>query len=135
MAYWIAKSDPETYSITDLERDGKTIWDGVRNYQARNNLAKMVVGDIVLIYHSNVDKAIVGIAEVTKEAFPDPTTEDTKWLAVELKFITKFDNFVTLETIKNDPKLKNIALVRQQRLSVMPIHEEEYNHIIKLSKK
>lgn len=134
MAYWIAKSDPETYSIQDLERDRKTIWDGVRNYQARNNLAKMAIGDIVLIYHSNIDKAIVGIAEVTKEASQDPTTEDERWLAVELTFKEIFEKPVSLSIIKNDNILMNIPLVKQQRLSVMPITEIEFNQIIKLSK-
>ncbi len=134
MAYWIAKSDPETYSIFDLQRDGKTIWDGVRNFQARNNLAKMAVGDTVLIYHSNIDKAIVGIAEVLKEAFLDPTAEDVRWLAVELRFISMLENPVSLETIKNDTTLNNIALVRQQRLSVMPITEDDFNRIIEFSR-
>ncbi|MEJ5244732.1 MAG: EVE domain-containing protein [Bacteroidota bacterium] len=134
MAYWIAKSDPETYSIFDLQRDGKTIWDGVRNFQARNNLAKMAVGDTVLIYHSNIDKAIVGIAEVSKEAFPDPTAEDVRWLAVELRFISMLENPVSLDTIKNDGTLNNIALVRQQRLSVMQITEDDYNRIIEFSR-
>jgi predicted RNA-binding protein with PUA-like domain len=134
MAYWIAKSDPETYSIEDLKRDGKTVWDGVRNYQARNNLAKMELGDIVLIYHSNINKAIVGIAEVTKKAFPDPTSDDKRWLAVELAFKEMLQKPVSLETVKNDIVLKNIALVKQQRLSVMPISEIEYIRIIELSK-
>ncbi len=134
MAYWIAKSDPETYSIFDLKRDGKTIWDGVRNFQARNNLAKMAVGDTVLIYHSNIDKAIVGIAEVSKEAFPDPTAEDVRWLAVELRFISLLDNPVSLEVIKNDTILNKIALVKQQRLSVMPITEDDYIRIIEFSR-
>jgi len=134
MAYWIAKSDPETYSIEDLKLDGKTVWDGVRNYQARNNLAKMELGDIVLIYHSNINKAIVGIAEVTKKAFPDPTSDDKRWLAVELAFKEMLQKPVSLETVKNDIVLKNIALVKQQRLSVMPISEIEYIRIIELSK-
>jgi len=133
MAYWIAKSDPETYSIFDLQRDGRTIWDGVRNFQARNYLAKMAIGDTVLIYHSNTDKSIVGIAEVTKEAFPDPTADDERWLAVELKFVSMLEKTVSLDRIKKDNILNNIALVKQQRLSVMPITEEEYHRIIEFS--
>ncbi len=134
MAYWIAKSDPETYSVFDLQRDGKTIWDGVRNFQARNNLAKMAIGDTVLIYHSNTDKSIVGIAEVTKEAFPDPTSENVRWLAVELKFISMLEKPVSLDTIKQDNILNKIALVKQQRLSVMQITEKEYNRIVEFSR-
>ncbi len=134
MAYWLIKSDPETYSIDDFQKEGKTDWDGVRNYQARNNLAKMVVGDRALFYHSNIGKSIMGIAEITKESFADLTSNDPRWLAVEVKFISKFAKPVSLETIKNTPKLKEIALIRQSRLSVMPLTEEEYNEILELGK-
>lgn len=134
MAYWLVKSDPETYSFDDLAKDGKTIWDGVRNFQARNNLAQMLVGDIALVYHSNIDKAIMGIAEITKESFADPTSDDIRWLAVEIKYISKFAKPITLEQIKAEPKLKDIGLIKQSRLSVMPLSEMEYTKIIELSK-
>lgn len=133
--YWIVKTDPETYSWDDLVRDKFTVWDGVRNYQARNNLAQMELGDKLLFYHSQKDKAIVGIAEVTREAFPDPTIlDDPRWLAVEIKPVEKFSKPVTLQQIKNEPALKNLGLIKQSRLSVIPINEEEFEYIVKMSK-
>ncbi|MBX3044511.1 MAG: EVE domain-containing protein [Candidatus Kapabacteria bacterium] len=134
MAYWLVKSDPDTYSWENLLKDKKTDWDGVRNYQARNNLKLMEVGDNVLVYESQSTRFVAGIAEVTKHAFQDTTTDDERWLAVELKAIKSLKNPVTLETIKNTPALKDIALIKQSRLSVMPLKEEEYNTIIDLSK-
>ncbi len=134
MAYWLVKSDPETYSWQDFVKDGETIWDGVRNYQARNNLQAMKIGEEVLFYHSQTDKAIVGYAIISQEAFQDPTTEDNRWFAIKLKAGHLFNQFVTLEQMKNDTILSNIGLIKQSRLSVMPISDEEYMRIIELSK-
>lgn len=133
MAYWLVKSDPDTYSWVDLIKDKKTDWDGVRNYQARNNLMKMELGDLVLVYESQSTKFVAGISEVTKTHFPDKTTEDERWVAVELSVIKSLSNPVTLEMIKSTPELSEIALIKQSRLSVMPLTEIEYNTIIKLS--
>jgi predicted RNA-binding protein with PUA-like domain len=131
MNCWLVKSDPETYSIDNLKNDKKTSWDGVRNYQARNSLKEMKLGDLVLIYHSQIEKAVVGIATVSKEYFQDPTTDEERWVAVELKFENKLKKVITLESILNNPKLKDIGLVKQQRLSVMPLKKEEYEEIMK----
>jgi predicted RNA-binding protein with PUA-like domain len=133
MTYWLVKTDPDTYSIENLINDKKTIWDGVRNYQARNFLKLMNNGDLVLIYHSGEDKAIVGLAKVSKEFFQDPTTDDNNWVAVELTFKEKFRKFLTLEEIKKIAELKNIALLKQSRLSVMPITKDEFDTIINLT--
>lgn len=132
MNYWLVKQEPEKYSFDDLLKDKKTVWDGVRNYQARNNLRGMKKGDQVLFYHSVTDKAVVGLAQVSKENFPDPN--DEKWLAVELKPVEKFSNPITLEQIKNEKSLENIALIKQSRLSVMPLTKKEFEKILKLSK-
>lgn len=128
MNYWMVKQEPEKYSFDDLLKDGKTVWDGVRNYQARNNLQAMKRGDKVLFYHSVSEKAIVGLAEVSKEASPDPA--DEKWLAVEIKPIEKFRKSVFLDRIKAAPDLENIALIKQSRLSVMPLTEIEFETIL-----
>lgn len=133
MAKWLVKSDPETYSWEMFAADRITNWDGVRNFQARNNLEKMQVGDDVLFYHSNQDRAVLGTASVSKESFEDSTSNDPRWLSVELRAGTKFDNPVTLEQIKKRDSLKNIALVKQSRLSVMPLEDEEYDEIVELS--
>lgn len=132
MKYWLVKQEPEKYSFDDLLKDKKTIWDGVRNYQARNNLRDMKTGDRVLFYHSVSEKSVVGIAEVSKENFADPT--DDKWLVVEIKAVEKLANPVTLEQIKTQKTLENIALIKQSRLSVMPLSKAEYNLILKLAK-
>ncbi len=132
MNYWLVKQEPEKYSFDDLVKDGKTIWDGVRNYQARNNLREMKKGDKVLFYHSVSEKSVVGITEVSKENFPDPA--DEKWLAVEIKAGEKFAKPVSLEQIKNDKKLQEIALIKQSRLSVMPLKKSEFDAILKMSK-
>ena len=132
MKYWLVKQEPEKYSFDDLLRDKKTIWDGVRNYQARNNLRDMKKGDKVLFYHSVLEKSVVGIAEVSKENFPDPSDEN--WLVVEIKPSEKFANPVTLEQIKAEKTLENIALIKQSRLSVMPLTKKEFDVILKMSK-
>ena len=132
MHYWLVKSEPETYSWADLVRDGRICWDGVRNYQARNNLQQMQPGDMVLFYHSVSEKAIVGIAKVDKAAYPDPTSDDPRWMAVDLVPFRDFKDPVTLEQIKQDKRLENIALLRQSRLSVMPLKPEEFDVLLAL---
>ncbi len=132
MKYWLVKQEPEAYSFDDLIKDGKTDWTGVRNYQARNNLREMKKGDKVLFYHSISEKSVVGIAQVSKEEFTDPT--DEKWIAVEISPIEKLQKPVTLEQIKAEKKLENIALIKQSRLSVMPLTKVEYDAILKLAK-
>ncbi len=134
MAKWLVKSDPETYSWDMFVQDNKTIWDGVRNFQARNNLAKMLIGDEVLFYHSNKERAIFGIASVSKEAFPDPTSNDTRWLAVELKYEYALNKLVSLGEIKQVPSLASIGLIKQSRLSVMQLSEVEFDTILSLAK-
>ena len=132
MNYWLVKQEPEKYSFDDLLRDGKTVWDGVRNYQARNNLREMRVGDKVLFYHSVSEKAVVGSAEISHESSPDPN--DEKWIAVEIVPIEKFAKAVTLDEIKAAKDLENIALIKQSRLSVMPLTKDEFETILRLGK-
>lgn len=133
MAYWLLKTDPDTYSIEDLIKDKKTCWDGVRNYQARNNLSQMQKDDQALIYHSNIDKAVVGLAKIVKTAYPDPTIDDDRWIAVDIRIIRRFNNPVSLHTIKKTKALDNIALIKQSRLSVMPLTKQEFDILIELS--
>ncbi|MEZ5174272.1 MAG: EVE domain-containing protein [Bacteroidia bacterium] len=133
MNYWLVKSEPFKYSWEKFEKDKKTFWDGVRNYQARNNLQAMKKGDLVLFYHSNEGMEVVGIAEVIKEFYQDPTTEDSRWVAVDLKPKKKLKRPVTLTEIKSDPVLTQIALVRQGRLSVMPLTQIEFDRILEMS--
>ena len=132
MNYWLVKSEPVKYSWQKFNQDGCTFWDGVRNYQARNNLKEMKQGDLVLFYHSNEGKEIVGIAKVAKEFYQDPTTEDPNWVVVDLEPVESLKKPVTLEQIKADSQLKDIGLVRQGRLSVMGIKREEFDRIIEL---
>ena len=132
MNYFLVKSEPFKYSWEQFNKDGQTFWDGVRNYQARNNLKAMKEGDLVLFYHSNEGKEVVGIAKVLREFYQDPTTDDTKWVVVDLAPVETFKTAVTLEMVKADPFLQNIALVRQGRLSVMPLKAEEFDRIVEL---
>lgn len=132
MNYWLVKQEPEAYSFDDLLRDGKTDWTGVRNYQARNNLRAMRRGDLVLFYHSVSDKEVVGLTEVTREEYPDPT--DTNWICVELTPVEKFAVPVSLAAIKSEPSLADIALIKQSRLSVMPLTESEFETIVGMAK-
>jgi predicted RNA-binding protein with PUA-like domain len=134
MRYWLVKTDPEAYSWEQFLKDKTTVWDGVRNYQARNNLKEMKTGDRVLFYNSGEDREVKGIVVVTKEFFPDPTTDDERWVAIGLKVEKKFKKYVTLDIIKNDKSLADIALIRQSRLSVMPLTEPEFQRITELSK-
>ncbi len=128
--YWLVKSERVKYSWDNFVKDGSTYWDGVRNYQARNNLKAMRKGDRVLYYHSNEGTEIVGIAEVIKEAYQDPTTEDARWVVVDLKPVKALKKPVTLADVKADERLANMALVRQSRLSVMPVAEDEFDIIV-----
>ncbi len=132
MNFWLVKSEPFKYSWDDFVKEKRGVWDGVRNFQARNNLKAMAVGDLVLFYHSNEGKDIVGIAKVVREAYPDPTTDDDRWVVVDLEPVEKLPKSVTLETIKTDERLQNIALIRQSRLSVSPVRPEEFDIIIGL---
>jgi predicted RNA-binding protein with PUA-like domain len=133
MNYWLVKSEPEAYSFADLLGDGKTDWTGVRNYQARNHLRAMKKGDVVFVYHSVSEKALVGIAQVSKEAFPDKTAEEGDWSCVELKPLRAFKTPLTLESIKAHPTLKEIPLIRQSRLSVMPLEAKAVKSIFALA--
>jgi predicted RNA-binding protein with PUA-like domain len=135
MNYWLVKSEPFKYSWEQFVKDKKTFWDGIRNYQARNNLRGMKKGDLVLWYHSNEGKEIVGIAKVAKEHYQDPTTEDPNWVVVDLAPFKKLKNPVTLEQIKADKRLQNIGLVKQGRLSVMSMTAEEFDMILELSER
>jgi predicted RNA-binding protein with PUA-like domain len=132
MNYWLVKSEPFKYSWEKFLEDGETFWDGVRNYQARNNLKAMKKNDQVLFYHSNEGLAVVGIAKVSKEFFQDPTTDDQRWVAVNLKPFKTLKRPVTLSLIKTDPLLENVGLIRQGRLSVMPLKKEEFDRILEL---
>lgn len=134
MNYRLIKSEPYKYSRDQFVKDGTTIRDGVRNYQARNNLNAMRVWDLCFRYHSNEGKEIVGIAEVSEEAFPDPTIDDARRVAVTVKPLQSLQRSVSLEQIKSDPNLATISLLKQQRLSVAPITQAEYKYILELSK-
>lgn len=133
MAYWLVKSEPSAYSWQQLEKDKQTDWTGVRNYAARNHLRTMKKGEEVLFYHSNEGLDIVGIAKVAKEAYQDPTTDDKNWVAVDLKPYKKLKQTVSLDTIKKDKRLKDMALVRIGRLSVQPVTDKEFEAILELA--
>lgn len=130
--YWLVKSEPEAYAWADLVRDGRTDWTGVRNFQARNHLKAMRAGDRVLFYESVTTKAVLGLAEVAREAFPDKTADKGEWFAVELKPVQALARPVTLDQIKAEPALKDTALLRQSRLSVMPLTAAEFKKLCKL---
>ena len=133
-SYWLVKSEPFKYSWDEFVKDGSTYWDGVRNYTARNNLQAMKKGDAVLYYHSNEGKEVVGIAKVLKESYPDPTTDDDRWVVVDLAPVKPMKEPVTLATIKGDKQLADIPLVTQSRLSVMPLDKKAFDRILKLGK-
>lgn len=132
--YWLVKQEPEDYSWDDFVRDGKTAWTGVRNYAARNHLKGMRARDEVLFYHSGDAKCVVGLARVAKTAYPDPTADEDGWVAVDLKPVAALPAPVTLAQIKADAALRNIALVRQSRLSVMPLQPAEFARIRELAR-
>jgi predicted RNA-binding protein with PUA-like domain len=132
MNYWLVKSEPVKYAWDQFVKDGKTFWDGVRNYQARNNLQGMKKGDLVLYYHSNEGMEVVGIAKVLKEHYPDPTIDDPRWVVVDLAPYKALKKPVSLAQMKQDPMLANIGLIRQGRLSVMPLKVEEFDRIVEM---
>ena len=135
MNYWLVKSEPFKYPWSQLLKDKRTFWDGVRNYQARNNLKAMGKGDQVLFYHSNEGLAVIGVARVVKEAYQDPTTEDERWVAVDIEPSETLKTPVTLNAIKQEKRLQNIALIRQGRLSVMPLSKAEFELIVAKGRK
>jgi predicted RNA-binding protein with PUA-like domain len=133
MNYWLVKSEPFKYSWDDFVKEKKSVWDGVRNYQARNNMKEMKKGDWVFFYHSNEGMEVVGLAEVKKEYYQDPTTEDPRWVVVEIVPIKKLNKTVTLKMMKSDDRLSNLALIKQSRLSVTPVGKHEFDIILSLA--
>ena len=131
---WLAKSEPETYSWDDFVGEGRTDWTGVRNFQARNNLRLMKAGDRVLFYHSGTGKCVVGVAEVVKAAYRDPTANDPQWVAVDLKPLKPFNEPVPLASIRSHARLGNMPLIRQSQLSVMQLTKEEFETILEMGK-
>lgn len=132
--FWLVKQEPSAYSWADLVRDGKTQWTGVRNYTARNNLREMRKGDAVFFYHSVVGKEIMGIARVVREAYPDPTAKEGDWSAVDLAPEKALARPVSLEEIKGNPKLKEMALLRLSRLSVQPVTSAQFDEIVRMAR-
>ena len=132
--YWLMKSEPTKYSFAQLVRDKKTIWDGVRNFEARNHMRQMKAGDYCLFYHSNEGKAVVGVAKVAREAYPDPTAEGEDWSVVEIEPVAPVKAPVSLDAIRGEPDLADIALLRRSRLSVVPVSKEHFDRILKLGK-
>jgi predicted RNA-binding protein with PUA-like domain len=133
-AYWLAKSEPSAYAWEQLVSDGATRWDGVRNHQARNNLAQMQKGDLVLFYHSGESREIVGVMRVARSAYPDPKADDPRWLAVDVEPVKPLARPVNLAAVKSDPGLRDLALVKQSRLSVMPVAKDQFERILALAK-
>ncbi|PWJ59042.1 putative RNA-binding protein with PUA-like domain [Dyadobacter jejuensis] len=133
MNYWLIKSEPFKYSWDHFVEEGQSMWDGVRNYQARNNMMAMKTGDQALFYHSNEGKEVVGIAKVSKEHYPDPTTDDPRWVVVNFVPVAKLPKAISLKQIKQDPTLQDMALVKHSRLSVAPLKAEEFDHIVALA--
>lgn len=133
MNYWLLKSEPFKYSWQKFNEDKKTFWDGVRNYQARNNLREMKNGDLCLFYHSNEGKEVVGIAKVIKEHYQDPTTSDTNWVVVDIAPVETLAKPVTLEQMKADERLSNMGLIRQGRLSVVKLTKTEFDVVLELA--
>lgn len=133
MNFWLIKSEPFKYSWQQFQKDQQTFWDGVRNYQARNNLMAMELGDLCLFYHSNEGKEVVGVAEVVKTHYPDPTTDETAWVVVDLKPSYQLKTPVSLSTMKSDPRLSSIGLIKQPRLSVIALTKVEFDTVILLS--
>ena len=136
MQYWMMKTEPGEFSFEDLMRDGKTVWDGVRNYQARNNLKAMKQGDQVLIYHSVTEKAVVGIAEVSREHYPDPKDNPKQdWVVVDIVPVRLLKRRISLGEIKETPALSGLPLIKQSRLSVMPLSKADFDALVKLSER
>ncbi|MBM3276890.1 MAG: EVE domain-containing protein [Candidatus Handelsmanbacteria bacterium] len=133
MQYWLIKSDPETYSFADLQRERQTAWDGVRNYQARNNLAAMQVGDLCLVYHSQTNPGVVGTAEVVRPAYPDPKSDDPRWVNVDVRAGKALTRSVSLGELRKHPLLSQMGVVRQGRLSVSPVTAAEWEAVMELA--
>ncbi len=133
MKYWLLKSEPDAWSWDDQVKEGASMWDGVRNYQARNNLKEMKKNDLCFFYHSVTERSIVGIVKVVKEYYPDPTDNTDRFVVVDVKATKKLKKPVSLDQIKENNKLKDIALIKQSRLSVMPLKKTEWDIIIKMS--
>ncbi len=136
MQYWLIKSEPNVWSISQQKKSGLkgAAWDGVRNYQARNNLNKMKVGDLCFFYHSNIGKEIVGIVKVIKSAFPDKTDKKSRFVAVQVRFVEEFNSPISLEKIKKNKAISHLPLIKQSRLSVMPIDYKSWKIICKMGK-
>lgn len=135
MKHWLLKTEPDTYAWQELARKKRDRWDGIRNHQARNNLAAMAVGDTALIYHTGEQRRVVGVAEVVKAAYPEPGADDPRWLAVDVRAKKPLARPVTLAEIKQEPKLADVALLRQSRLSVVPLSKGEYDAILEISER
>lgn len=135
MNYWLVKTEPETFSWDTMVKEGTSMWDGVRNFQARNNIRKMKKGDLLLFYHSGESKEIVGLAEVIKEHYPDPTAKEGDWSVVDVKPVRKFKRFVSLQEVKQQEALKDMYLVRSPRLSVQPVTPQEYKFVLEMEQK
>lgn len=133
MNYWLAKSEPETYSWAQLVRDGRTSWTGIRNFQARNNLRAMKSGDLVLFYHSGETREVVGLAKVAKAAYADPTAKEGDWSCVDLSAVKPLAKPVNLTMIKADTLLKDMVLVKNSRLSLQPVTKAEFERVLELS--
>ena len=133
MKYWLLKTEPSTYSWNDLVKKKRDRWDGIRNHQARNNLAAMSVGDVALVYHSGDDKSVVGTARIAKAAYPEPGAEDPRWLAVDIEAVKALARPVTLAEMKKTKSLAEMALLKQSRLSVVPLTKAEHDTILKLT--
>ena len=133
MKYWLIKSEPDAWSWSSQVKEGSSMWDGVRNYQARNNLKEMKKNDLCFFYHSVTERSIIGIVKVVKEYYPDPTDKTGVFVVVDVKATKKLNNPVSLDQIKENSKLQDIALVKQSRLSVMPLKKTEWDIIIKMS--
>ena len=129
MAYWLIKSEPDAFSWSEQVENDIEPWTGVRNHQAKKNLAAMKVGDRAFFYHSNVGREIVGVVEVVREAYPDPTAEDGRWVCVDVRAVGPMPHPVTLATMKADPALADLALIRQSRLSVVPVSDTHWRHL------
>jgi predicted RNA-binding protein with PUA-like domain len=133
MQFWLVKQEPESYSWSDFEADKQTAWTGVRNFQARNNLRAMRKGDAVFYYHSGDERQIVGLARVLKEAYADPTATEGDWSAVDFAAVKPLKQPVTLATIKQDPKLREMPLLKNTRISVTSLNSAQFNHILSLA--
>ncbi len=132
--YWLMKSEPSKYSFAQLTREGKTTWDGVRNFEARNNMRAMKVGDLALFYHSNDGKSIVGVARITREAYPDPGAAGEDWSVVDIAPVAPIKAPVSLDAIRSEPDLAEIQLLKRGRLSVVPVSKEHFDRILKMGK-